>query len=101
MSVIPGIYENGVVRLLGLVDLPEGSRVEVVARRVDSPEPSVPNLDQDETLDAIYEVLSHRYDGDDPEMKQDENLDAIHEILSRRHHSGRNDVAARHNEHQP
>jgi predicted DNA-binding antitoxin AbrB/MazE fold protein len=77
MSAIPGIYENGIVRLLGPVDLPEGSRVEVVAKRVDLSEPSVPNLDQDEALDAIYEVLSERYSGGDPF------------------------VSARHNEHQP
>jgi predicted DNA-binding antitoxin AbrB/MazE fold protein len=31
----------------------------------------------------------------------DPNLDAIYEILSRRYNSGRNDLAARHDEHQP
>lgn len=77
MSAIPGIYENGIVRLLEPVDFPEGSRVEVVAKRADPMEPSVPNLDQDETLDAIDEVLSRRYSGGDPL------------------------VSARHNEHQP
>jgi predicted DNA-binding antitoxin AbrB/MazE fold protein len=31
----------------------------------------------------------------------DENLGAIYEILSRRYQSGRHDLAARHDEHQP
>lgn len=31
----------------------------------------------------------------------DENLDDIYKILSRRYQSGRHDLAARHDEHQP
>jgi predicted DNA-binding antitoxin AbrB/MazE fold protein len=33
--------------------------------------------------------------GDEPD------LDAVYEVLSRRHRSGRHDLAARHDEHQP
>jgi predicted DNA-binding antitoxin AbrB/MazE fold protein len=31
----------------------------------------------------------------------DKDLDAVYEVLSRRYHSGRHDLAARHDEHQP
>ena len=31
----------------------------------------------------------------------DDGLDAVYEVLSRRFRSGRGDLAARHNEHQP
>jgi predicted DNA-binding antitoxin AbrB/MazE fold protein len=34
-------------------------------------------------------------------LETDQDLDAVYEILSRRYHSGRHDLAARHDEHQP
>lgn len=33
--------------------------------------------------------------------REDAALDAIYEVLSHRHHSGRHDLAERHDEHQP
>ena len=70
MLTIRAIYENGVFRPIGPIELPERSVVEFEPRPVE---------------------------GD----HEDEALDAIYEVLSRRHHSGRHDLAERHNEHQP
>lgn len=72
MSTIRAIYENGVFRPTGPIDLPEGTVVEIEARPVEvSPSPPV------------------------------DGLDAVYEVLSRRHRSGRHDLAERHDEHQP
>lgn len=70
MSTIRAIYENGVFRPIEPIELPERSVVEFEPRPVEGDR-------DDEALDAIYEVLSHR------------------------HRSGRHDLAERHNEHQP
>ncbi len=70
MKTIHAVFENGVFRPLAPVNLPEHTEVEFEPRQV-LRRPSK------EALDAIYEVLSERYD------------------------SGESDVAARHNEHQP
>lgn len=72
MTPIRAVFENGVFRPTEPVDLPEHTVVELVAQPVE----------HESTRDrpakrAIYEVLSRRFDGDDPE------------------------VSARHNEHQP
>lgn len=71
MKVIHAVYENGVFRPTGPVDLPEHCRVEFEPKVV--PEGAGP----DDGLDRIYEILGERYD------------------------SGRHDLAERHNEHQP
>lgn len=71
MSTVDAIYEDGVFRPVGPVDLPEHSRVRVHF------EPAEDGESEAEILDAIYEVLA------------------------RRCHSGEADVAERHNEHQP
>jgi len=76
VSAIQGIYENGMVRLLEPVDLPEGSRVEIIPKRRTAP---VTEID----------FTKHR------------DMTAIYEILSRRYSSGRSDISERHNEHQP
>ncbi len=71
--MINAIYENGVFRPLGPVNLPEGSKVRVQPEQeATEPTPSIPP-----GLAAIYEVLSRRYD------------------------SGHHDTAERHNEHHP
>lgn len=69
MDTIEAIYEHGVFRPLGPVALPENSRVRVIPAEVQG------------------------------ELKQD--LDAIYEIMSKRYDTGIPDLAARHNEHQP
>ncbi len=71
MKTIPAIFEGGGFRPLEKVDLPEQARVE----------------------EAIVE----------PATKEaaDDNLRSLYEIMSRRFRSGRHDLAARHNEHQP
>lgn len=71
MKTIHAVFENGVFRPTDPVDLPENSQVEFEPR-----------------------VL-----GGEPDDPQ--HLHRVSEILSRRHDSGRHDVAARHNEHQP
>lgn len=73
MPVINAIYENGVFRPIGPVDLPDGSRVRV------EPEEATPHgpAEASEGLLRIYDVLSRQYD------------------------SGTRDTAERHNEHQP
>lgn len=72
MKTIRAVYENGAFRPTEPVDLPESSVVEFELRPVKEPRKT-----SDRNLDAIYEVLSRRYDGGEP------------------------DTAARHNEHQP
>lgn len=77
MPTITAIYENGVFRPLGPVDLPEGTLVQVQAPdEVLNVRALVPP-GTDEGLIRIYENLALSYDTGDPE------------------------AAARHNEHQP
>ena len=71
MKTVHAIFEQGVFRPLESVDLPERMEVEFEPRAVSGTKP------EDEGLDAIYAVLSERYE------------------------SGQHDGAARHNEHQP
>jgi predicted DNA-binding antitoxin AbrB/MazE fold protein len=71
MKTIPAVFEQGVFRPLEKVELPENTQVEV--RPLDRPENPPP----------------------------DDNLKAIYAIMSRRFRSGRPDLAARHNDHQP
>ena len=54
MKRIHAIYENGVFRPTGPVNLPERCEVEFEPRLVD-------REDADPTLDAVYAVLSERY----------------------------------------
>lgn len=70
MKTIHAIYEKGVFRPTEPVDLPEGSPVQIVPESRSASE-------EEAHLDRVYEILSHRYDGGEP------------------------DIAARHNEHQP
>jgi len=69
---IRAVFEGGVFRPIGPVELPEHSVVEFEARPIE----------------------------EDSEQEQ-QPLDAVYEVLSRRHRSGRHDLAERHNEHQP
>jgi predicted DNA-binding antitoxin AbrB/MazE fold protein len=71
MKTVHAIYANGVFRPIERVDLPEACAVEFEPRPVETSPPS------DAALLAVYDVLAERYV------------------------SGENDVAARHNEHQP
>jgi predicted DNA-binding antitoxin AbrB/MazE fold protein len=72
-QTIEAIYEGGVFRPIGPVDLPERTAVEFELRVKDAPPP--------------------------PPMS--EGLAKVYEILGRRHASGYTDTAERHNEHQP
>ena len=71
MDTIPGIFENGVVRPLAPIDLPELTKVSIVL-----PESS-----------------------DAPPLGC--NSPELYEILSRRYNTGETDAAARVDEHQP
>jgi predicted DNA-binding antitoxin AbrB/MazE fold protein len=71
MKTIHAVYESGGFRPLETVDLPERTEVEFEPRPVAQPE------DFNRRLDGIYAILGERFE------------------------SGENDVAARHNEHQP
>lgn len=66
---IHAIFENGVFRPVGSVNLPDSCEVDLEVRTV--------KPGQEPTLDDVYAILSRRYN------------------------SGQNDVAERHNEHQP
>lgn len=77
MDTIPGIIENGLVRPLTPLDLPESTPVTIVVPESSTKESIVDPLTSPEGMEAIYEILSHRYN------------------------SGHHDTAARHNEHQP
>lgn len=72
MSTIEAIYENGVFRPRTPVDLPERTVVQFEPRAVE-----VEKDDSTPHQKRIYLILSERYDGDE------------------------DDIAARHNEHQP
>ena len=77
MATITAIYENGVFRPLGPVDLPEGTTVQVqTPAKVVNVRALVPP-GTDEALIRVYECLARSYDTGDP------------------------DAAARHDEHQP
>ncbi len=76
MGTITAVFENGVFRPTGPVDLPEGSTVRLQA------EP-VPPADLELTPDQL--------------AAQEE----VYRIMSRRYRSGYRDTAERHNEHQP
>jgi predicted DNA-binding antitoxin AbrB/MazE fold protein len=71
MPVIRAIFENGVIRPEEPIDLPEASELEVEFRVIDR------------------------------QSAPDDDRDGLYAILSRRHRSGEQDVAARHDEHQP
>ena len=71
MRTIHAVFEKGVFRPLENVELPERCEVEFEPRPVLRPAP------QNGNQEAIYGILSERYE------------------------SGEHDVAARHNEHQP
>lgn len=71
MKTIHAVYEKGVFRPLGAVQLPERAEVEFEPRLVGK------TPDRDEDLDGIYAILGERFK------------------------SGKDDAAARHNEHQP
>lgn len=72
MPIIQAIFENGVFRPVGPVDLPEKCEVEVhVVGLPHEPNPS------------------------------SEGMERIYELLSKRFNSGCHDTAERHNEHQP
>jgi len=71
MRTVRAVFENGVFRPTGQVELPEKCEVEFEPRVVNGQSASA------EALKAIYSTLSKRFD------------------------SGQSDVAARHDEHQP
>ena len=71
MSTVRAIFENGVFRPSGKVDLPDRCEVEFEPKIV-SPTPPQKGL-----LAGVYEVLSRSYETGDPR------------------------IAERHNEHQP
>ena len=71
MKTIHAVYESGVFRPLDTVELPERTQVEFEPRPV-------------------------------AQLKAGEGqLDGIYAILRERYQSGEQDVAARHNDHQP
>ena len=77
MPVINAIFEKGVFRPLGNVELAEGSQVQVEIPASKNAVPPERTPDEEAHIDRVYEILSQRYDG------------------------GEKDPAARHDEHQP
>jgi predicted DNA-binding antitoxin AbrB/MazE fold protein len=73
---VRAIYEDGVFKPSGPVDLPNNSVVE---------------------LEATVVAPMDANDGDQQEQADKD----IYEILSRHYHTGQTDTAERHNEHQP
>jgi predicted DNA-binding antitoxin AbrB/MazE fold protein len=71
MKTVHAVFEKGVFRPLEAVELPERCEVEF------EPRPIHPSGENGGSLPSIYAILSERYE------------------------SGEQDVAARHNEHQP
>ena len=78
MPMITAIFEKGVFRPLGPVELAEGSQVHVeIPTSKDQATPPERTQEEEAHIDRVYEILSQRFDG------------------------GEKDVAARHDEHQP
>jgi predicted DNA-binding antitoxin AbrB/MazE fold protein len=77
MSAITAIYEKGVFRPIDKVALAEGTLVRL---EVQENAPAVRDLVPPGTPEAQIR---------------------IYEVMARRFHSGRHDLAERHNEHQP
>jgi predicted DNA-binding antitoxin AbrB/MazE fold protein len=71
MKTVHAVFEKGVFRPLESVELPDRCEVEF------EPRPIHPQGENNDGLSSIYAILSERYQ------------------------SGKRDVAARHNEHQP
>jgi len=69
---VHAIFENGVFRPTHPVDLPEGTLVKFDLKIVE-----VDNHGTDEAMQAVYEIMSHRF------------------------RSEKGDLSANHNEHQP
>lgn len=76
MQSFEGIYENGVVRPLEPLNLPESTPVSILV-------PSMPAQGETSTIESS------------------DGIEAIYEVLDRRHSTGIADLAERHNEHQP
>ena len=76
MTVITAIFENGIFRPLGPVQFPEGSHVRLMIPESESV-PAKRTPEEEAHISRVYEILSQRFDG------------------------GEEDVAAKHNEHQP
>jgi predicted DNA-binding antitoxin AbrB/MazE fold protein len=71
MKTVHAVFEHGMFRPLEAVELPEKCEVEF------EPRPVKISSAKEDSLSAIYAILSERYE------------------------SGEHDVAARHNDHQP
>ena len=66
MKNVHAIYENGVFRPLGQVDLPDRTEVEFVPRPIGKKSDS-------DRLDQTYAILSQSFDTDDTELAQRHN----------------------------
>jgi predicted DNA-binding antitoxin AbrB/MazE fold protein len=62
MKTIHAVYQSGVFRPLGAVELPESTEVEFEPRLV------TPTEDRAGNLDRIYAVLSERYQSGEQEV---------------------------------
>lgn len=71
MKTVHAVFEHGVFRPLGTVELAERTEVEFEPKVIGIKEPPPGSMD------AIYEIMSHRFN------------------------TGEHDIAERHNEHQP
>jgi predicted DNA-binding antitoxin AbrB/MazE fold protein len=60
------VYQNGVFRPIGKIDLPDPCDVEVEIRQVNR-EPTKP------TLDEVYAILSERFDSDEHDVAERHN----------------------------
>lgn len=65
MKTVHAIFENGVFRPTGPVELPEGTTVEF--------EPRVPETKRVPTLEDVYEILSHRFDSGQHDVAERHN----------------------------
>ena len=66
MKNVHAIYENGVFRPLGHVDLPDRTEVEFVPRPVG-------DSANGEDLDKTYAILSESFDTDVPDLAEKHN----------------------------
>ena len=63
---IHAVYENGVFRPVGKVDLPDPCEVEVEIRQVKQPA-------KEPTLDDVYAILSERFDSGEHDAAERHN----------------------------
>ncbi|HUQ69944.1 MAG TPA: antitoxin family protein [Planctomycetaceae bacterium] len=67
MNAIPAVFENGIFRPVDPIDIPEGTRVDVVVPAIPASDVAVePTPEQVAARKRVWELLSHSFDSGEP-----------------------------------